>query len=115
MTGRLIKDEGVEAIGVEFGECQAIFQADGSEQGREYPVGTTIADVVKANVELIVLASKDGAVAPGQVMLFQDKNLLAHCRQVGGGRQPAESGSNHDHVVLCHFLPRVQRDANQEK
>ena len=106
--------QGVEAVGVERPELDAIADAERAEDRREQPAGSAVADVVQSDVELVVLAEMAAAehlaVAAGQVVALEHQHPTTGSGQARPGGQTAGAGADHHDVPgLDHRFLRDSR------
>ncbi len=92
------------AVGIHRPEHHALRQAEPVQHGRDHPVAAALADVVDADVELVlatlVLAPEDLAVSARDVVTFEHQRPPAGRAQVRRRGEATQARSDHDRVEL---------------
>ena len=97
----------IESIGVELEELDALAESERIEHPR-HRTFATVAEVVRADVELVLLApTKDTRVATGHVVPVEHQHLLAGTGEKRRGHEPAHPGTDDDDVVPTTTRRRI--------
>ena len=102
--GKIRKDEGSESVRVERPEPDSLGQAHAAQDAGDRPLGSALADIVQADVELVgpplVASPKHLRVAAGDVVRLQDEGAPAGRRQVCRACEATQARPDDDRVPL---------------